>query len=247
MGIFISNFFFNNLNTLYTIKKINEDLILLPKNENQSYTTVLIWLTGLEEPPEDFQNMFLYNPSLLPHPERNKIIILCGEKKKITAYKEDQYGDECFSWFDVYNFKDISMSSINFEDVKKSANRIINIIEEEAKYLGGYDNIFLGGFSQGACMSLYIGCSYTHLLGGIICCSGALFPDTIINNDNNKLKIFISHGDLDDQIKKDINVLSLKKINNFTNLEIHYYPTYGHYIEQYTLQDLAQFFYKYMK
>ena len=76
MGIFISNFFFNNLNTLYTIKKINEDLILLPKNENQSYTTVLIWLTGLEEPPEDFQNMFLYNPSLLPHPERNKIIIL---------------------------------------------------------------------------------------------------------------------------------------------------------------------------
>lgn len=65
MGIFISNFFnnLNTLNTLYTINKINEDLILLPKNENQSYTTVLIWLTGIEEPPEDFQSMFLYSPS----------------------------------------------------------------------------------------------------------------------------------------------------------------------------------------
>ena len=225
MGICSSN----DRNTLYTIKKKNQELILLPKNENQKYTTVLIWLTGLEEAPEDFQDMFNYSPPLLPHPERNKIIILCGEKKKITAFKDDDaYGDECFSWFDVYDFDDISMSSINFEDVKKSANRIITYIEEEAKYLGGYENIFLGGFSQGACMSLYIGCSFNHILGGVISCSGALFPDTIINNHNNKLKIFISHGDLDDQITKEINVLSLKKINNFTELEIHYYPSVGH-------------------
>ena len=243
MGIFNTN----NPNTLYTIKKIKQDLILLPKNENQKYTTVLIWLTGLEESPEEFQNMFNYYPPLLPHPERNKIIILCGEKRKITAYKNDEIGDECFSWFDVYGFDDISMSSINFDDVKKSANRIINIIEEEAKYLGGYDNIFLGGFSQGACMSLYVGCSYNHLLGGVICCSGALFPDTVINEDNNKLKIFISHGDLDDQITKDINVLSLKKINHFSNMEIHYYPKYGHCIEQKALEDLSIFFYNYMK
>jgi len=238
----------NYVETLYITKKINEGLILLPKNNNQKYTTVLIWLTGLEEPPEDFESMFNYNPSLLPHPERNKIIILCGEKKKITGFKGDIiYGDECYSWFDVYKFDDISMNSINFEDVKKSANRIIKIIEEEAKYLGGYENIFLGGFSQGACMSLYIGCSFNHILGGVISCSGALFPDTIINNHNNKLKIFISHGDLDDQITKEINVLSLKKINNFTELEIHYYPSVGHYIEANALYDLSKFFYKNMK
>ena len=44
--------------------------------------------------------MFNYNPSLLPHPERNKIIILCGEKRKVTGFQ----GDVCFSWFDVYTF-----------------------------------------------------------------------------------------------------------------------------------------------
>ena len=244
MGICSSN----DRNTLYTIKKKNQELILLPKNENQKYTTVLIWLTGLEEAPEDFQDMFNYSPPLLPHPERNKIIILCGEKKKITAFKDDDaYGDECFSWFDVYDFDDISMSSINFEDVKKSANRIITYIEEEAKYLGGYENIFLGGFSQGACMSIYIGCSYKHQLGGIICCSGALFPDTEINENNNQLKIFVSHGDLDNQISKNINVLSLNKIKHFSNMEIHYYPEYGHCIEQKTSQDLNEFFFKHMK
>lgn len=234
--------------TLYEINKKNNELILLPKNKNRHYTTVLIWLTGLEESPEEFENMFNYNPSLLPHPERNKIIILCGEKKKVTGFQGDIiYGDEAFSWFDVYNFDDISMKSINFDDVKKSANRIIKIIEEEAKYLGGYGNIFLGGFSQGACMSLYIGCSFNHLLGGVISCSGALFPDTVINNANNKLKIFISHGDLDDQITKQINIESLKKINNFSELDIHYYQNIGHYIEEYTLHDLKEFFYKNMK
>ena len=235
-----------NKENLYEINKINQGLILLPKNTNHQYTTVLIWLTGMEEPPEDYEEMF--NSLLLPHPERNKIIILCGEKKKVTGFRLDIiYGDEAFSWFDVYDFNDISMKSINFEEVKNSANKIIKIIEEEAKYLGGYENIFLGGFSQGACMSLYIGCSYNHLLGGIISCSGALFPDTVINKENNKLKIFVSHGDVDEQITKEINELSLKKINNFTEIETHHYPDVGHYIEENTINDLGNFFYKFMK
>ena len=240
--------YFYNKETLYEINKVSTDLILWPKNKAKYYSTVLIWLTGLEESPEDYQDMFNYNPSLLPHPERSKIIILCGEKKKITAFKNDNtYGDEAFSWFDVYDFDDISKKSINFEDVTNSAKRILKIIENEAKYLGGYENIFLGGFSQGACMSIYLGCIFNYLLGGIICCSGALFPDIDINNNNNRLKIFVSHGDSDDQITKEINALSLKAINNFSEIEIHYYPNVGHFIEQNALYDLSKFFYKNMK
>ena len=74
--------YFYNKETLYEINKVSTDLILWPKNKAKYYSTVLIWLTGLEESPEDYQDMFNYNPSLLPHPERSKIIILCGEKKK---------------------------------------------------------------------------------------------------------------------------------------------------------------------
>ena len=235
---------------LYSVQKINETcLVLLPKNETQHYSKVLIWLTGLEEAPEDFEGMFNYNPYLLPNPKNTKIIIMSGEMRTVTGFKVEKspYGDQAYSWFDVLDFNDVSMSSINFDDVKKSAERIIKVIEEESKYLGGYQNIFLGGFSQGACMSLYIGCGFNHLLGGVICCSGALFPDAVVNNDNNKLKIFISHGDLDDHISKDVHVLSLNKINNFTEKEIHYYPSLGHIIEDYILNDLSIFFNKYMK
>jgi hypothetical protein len=129
----------------------------------------------------------------------------------------------------------------------KSTKRIGEIIEKEAQYLKGYDNIFLGGFSQGACMSIHIGLSYEKTMGGIICVSGALFPNTLINKKNEKVPIFISHGDLDDQITKDIQQLSIKKIKHFPNLEEHYYPSIGHYIEDNTLADLTKFFHKYMK
>ena len=242
---------YNDENTLYEISQESTTIILLPKNsKNKKYTSVLIWLTGLDESSEDYIDMFNHEPSLLPHPEKNKIIILCGEKMKITAFKDDPRGDVCHSWFNVYRLNNIINSSgdfFNFEDVKNSEKKIINIIEKEAQYLKGYDNIFLGGFSQGACMSLHIGLSYDKVLGGIISCSGALFPKTIINKNNENLKIFVSHGELDDLIDKNINELSIKRINHFPNLEIHYYPNIGHLIEQNALVDLNKFFTKNMK
>ena len=170
---------------------------------------------------------------------------------KVTAFQFDEDGDkDCYSWFDVctyFNITESNVDSINFEDVINSTKIISEVIEKEAKYLKGYNNIFLGGFSQGACMSLHIGLSYDKLLGGVIACSGALFPKTVINKNNENLRIFVSHGDLDDWITKDINELSLKRITHFPNLELHYYPSSGHFIEQNTLIDLQKFFNNYMK
>ena len=239
-------------NNLFQIEKENTTIILYTKkNISKKYSSVLIWLAGLEEFSEDFLDMFIYNYNLFPNPDKNKIIILCGEKMKITAYQFEPNGDEEIpSWFDVrslFAINENNVNLINFDDVNKSTKRIGEIIEKEAQYLKGYDNIFLGGFSQGACMSIHIGLSYEKTLGGIICVSGALFPNTLINKKNEKVPIFISHGDLDDQITKDIQQLSIKKIKHFPNLEEHYYPSIGHYIEDNTLADLTKFFHKYMK
>ena len=237
-------------NTLYDITVENTTVILLPKNNPKNYSSVLIWLAGLEESGEMFIDMFNHNPSLLPHPEKNKIILLCGEKMILTAYRIDPNGgEELYSWFDVtnlYNITESNVDSINFEDMKKSAKRISEVIEKEAQYLKGYNNIFLGGFSQGACMSLYVGLTFDKLLGGIISCGGALHPKTDINKNNENIRIFVSHGELDDFISKEMNEISLKKIKNFPNLEVHYYPNTGHFIEQNTLADLNKFFFKYM-
>ncbi|MBQ3981117.1 MAG: hypothetical protein II631_03615 [Treponema sp.] len=38
-------------------------------------------------------------------------------------------------------------------------------IDEEAKILGNYEKIFIGGHSQGACISLYTGYSLEDLIG----------------------------------------------------------------------------------
>ena len=237
--------------TLYDISIENTKITLLPKNNlNKKYSYVLIWLTGLDESSEDYIDMFNHEPSLLPHPDKNKIIILCGEKMKITAFKDDPRGDICHSWFNVtrlYNIIQDNNDFCDYEDVKTSTKKISEYIEKEAEYLKGYDNIFLGGFSQGACMSLHIGLSYDKVLGGIISCSGALFPKTIINKNNENIKIFVSHGELDDLIEKNINELSIKRIKHFPNLEIHYYPNIGHLIEQNALVDLNKFFTKNMK
>ena len=242
----------SNSNSLYEITKQETSLTLIPKNNfPKRYSFVLIWLTGLEESSEYYFDMFSHSPYLLPHPEKTKIIILCGEKMKITAFKFDEDGDEeLHSWFDVctmFMINENNVDSINFEDVEKSTKRISEVIEKEAQYLQGYNNIYLGGFSQGACMSLHIGLSYPKSLGGIIACSGALFPRTIINKNNENIRIFISHGDLDDRIMKDIHELSIKRIIHLPNIEIHYYPSIGHEIEQQTLTDLNKFFYNYMK
>ena len=237
-------------NSLYEIASEELSLTLVPKNNYpKKYSYALIWLTGLEESTDYYLDMFSRSPYLLPHPEITKIIILCGEKMKVTAFKFDEDGDEeCHSWFDVctmFMINENNVDSINFEDVDKSTKRISEVIEKEAQYLQEYNNIFLGGFSQGACMSLHIGLSYHKPLGGIIACSGALFPRTEINNEN--IRIFISHGDLDDRILKDIHDLSIKRILHLPNLEIHYYPSLGHEIEQKILTDLNKLFYNYMK
>ena len=60
------------------------------------------------------------------------------------------------------------------EGMLESAQYINNLIEEEIRTGIPSHRIFLGGFSQGATMSLFVGLTTSKLLGGIICLSGRL-------------------------------------------------------------------------
>jgi predicted esterase len=65
------------------------------------------------------------------------------------------------------------------ETVEGNANFICKIIKNEANILGGdYSKIFIGGFSQGCSMSFYIALTHPKLLGGALCLSCKLFPET---------------------------------------------------------------------
>ena len=47
------------------------------------------------------------------------------------------------------------------------------------------ENNYLG-VSQGACISLLVGLTFEHLIGGVISLSGYLFPEIKIREENNE-------------------------------------------------------------
>ena len=230
---------------LYTVQRYQNSYHLLPNTPTHTYSHVFIWLHGLAESPDFYLNFFLYYHSFIPYPQTTKIIIPCAPLRRITA----DFGQPSFSWFDLYDYDQNSGNALNFNHVLESAYWICDIINQEAIFLkGNYKNIFLGGFSQGAIMSLFIGYSFFKLLGGIICCSGVLIPQTkIFNNENINLPVFISHGILDDVIFIQRNIYSLMNFNKLPGVEVHYYPKLGHEIDWNVIRDIYNFLRNNMK
>jgi phospholipase/carboxylesterase len=144
---------------------------------------------GLGDSAEGFLDVFEHQNR--PVPEDMKIILLTAPQASVTV----NGGMRMNSWYDIKSFErkegDISQS-----DVENNSKRVIKLIEEESKVVG-IERIFIGGFSQGACMSLYIGLSYENNIGGVIAMSGLLFPFTKIAEGKKKLPIFITHGKYD--------------------------------------------------
>lgn len=111
------------------------------------------------------------------------------------------FGMKMPSWFDI---KDFNITPENFDkcigvdEIEANAKRIAAVLDQELKELdGNSQNLFIGGFSQGACMALHIGLQYPKPLGGILVFSGFGFPITKELKENGSVPIFISHGEAD--------------------------------------------------
>ena len=197
----------------YTLQYQKNDIYLIPKE--QQHTNTLIWFHGLGDNPNGYLDIF--NSYYSPIPFFFKIILLCAPTAKLTLLNE-----ETTSWFDIYQPGFRNAKSYNYEDVKKDKIKIQNIVEEEVKLLNGkYDKIFMGGFSQGACLSLDFAFTFEKKIGGVIACSGILFYETEIKKENKDINIFIAHGKYDNVINFDISMKSYDRIKDFKNVEIH--------------------------
>lgn len=223
------------------ILKEEEDPIPLIIEPTSEYKYCIIWIHGVGAIPEYFVNQFTEQLHYLKK-ENTKIILMRAPR---------QYVDTCrgktTSWFNIYHSPIDNPRCYSFSDATKSKNMIIKIIEQESQKLNGkYQNIFIGGHSQGACMSLYIAYNYNELLGGVLACSGVLFPEAEIVGDKNKLKVFLGHGFSDMVIPIYFHNESIKRIENYEGVEKHYYEGIGHGIGTLELNDMEGFLNKSM-
>ena len=220
------------------ITKSNKEIQLIPKSNHYKY--VYIFMHGLFATPLNFVDKFDRNNG--PLPDSFKIILPCAPVQNADFNR----GQPTTSWFNIsakYGGA-IYEDCIDFKQLDESANRIKNIIHEEAKQLNGdYSKIFVSGFSQGACLSFHIGLSFEHLLGGIACFCGVPFSHTKINENNKKnLNIFTALGGRDTFFELNYAKDQIRKlVGKNDNLVVNEYKRNDHQVYEDELQDMKQF------
>ena len=204
-------------------------------NPGDNYTHCIIWLHGLDNKPENFIDLFTKD-IILNKINNTKIILLRAPIMKMTYNKENYT-----SWFDILSFPLNSSDTYNFEDAKKSSIVVKNYIEQEVKILGDFKKIFIGGHSQGACISLYTGYNFEKLIGGVIVCSGFLFQQGEIIGDKNSLNVYLGHGDKDIAIPFEFHKETIKRIEDYKGVKKYYYEGHGHSIMEKEKKDIEDF------
>ena len=205
-------------------------------NPTEEYTHCIIWLHGLDNSPENFQKLF---GEEIPFIKQNntKIILMRAPYQNVTYW-----GNNMTSWFDLFTFPIDDPDCYNFTDVNNSRRMLAKVIRQEAKLLKGqYQNIFVGGHSQGACISFYTAYNLKKLIGGVLVCSGILFEQAEIVGDKNKLKVFLAHGDKDQAIPFVYHKETVKRIENFEGVKKFYYEGHGHSIADFEKVDMGGF------
>ena len=143
------------------------------------------------------------------------------------------YGKNYRAWYDYMSDYCTLEEVISEEHLFHQCDRIHKLINEESKSTK-LENIYLLGYSQGACMALAAAMTFPHRLGGIISLKGHI-PSCIFNHASKvKQRIFAAHGIRDNVIgynvaknsydkfkyKADINFISQPKVNHSQNTGI---------------------------
>jgi predicted esterase len=79
------------------------------------------------------------------------------------------------------------------------------------------------------------------LIGGVIVCSGILFPQGEIVGDKNKLNVHIGHGDKDLAIPLSFHNETIERIEDYEGLQRYYYKGHGHSISDQEKKDIENF------
>jgi len=199
---------------------VREPKIKLEKNP------LLLLLHGYGSNEED---LFSFSPEL---PEEYYVV-------SVRAPYDLQYGS--YAWYTINFDADENKFSDN-EQAKKSRDLIANFIDELTdNYAIDAQNVTLIGFSQGTILSYAVALSYPEKIKRVVALSGYLNLEIVIdnykNNNFSNMKMFISHGTVDQVIPVD---WARKASPIFTDLGIeNVYKEYpiGHGVAQQNFYD----------
>lgn len=176
---------------------VNQPLVVKPPVTYQFYhevrqpttpTTnppVLILLHGLGSNEKDLFSFAQYlDPRLLV----------------IAARAPISLGNDRYSWFGLSS--SATGWTYDIEGVNQTSQDLLTFIDQvTSNYKVDPKKIFIGGFSQGAILSLAAGLNNSDKIAGIVCLSGRLYPELKPKlstfKDFNSLYLFISHGKQD--------------------------------------------------
>jgi phospholipase/carboxylesterase len=114
---------------------------------------------------------------------------------------------ESYAWYSI-NFDADENKFSNHDEARISRDAIANFIDELVeKYPIDFNKITLIGFSQGAILSYAVALSYPEKVNRVVALSGYLnleiMKENYAKNDFSHLKIFTSHGTVDQVIPVD--------------------------------------------
>lgn len=211
-------------------------LVKDPVNGGDPACTV-IWLHGMGATPEDFaplaQELFDFGgPAarfILPYaPE---IPVDWVDRQILPA------------WFNVP--KNVSGNDEDAKGLAAMHLRISQVINEVISTGTPAEQIFLGGFSQGAAMALYSGLRQARTLAGIICLSGYLPAASSLERDISQAArstpVFMAHGAFDSILPLPLARLGAKCASQYARTVIWREYDMDHELVNSEMSDLVKF------
>jgi predicted esterase len=155
-------------------------------------------------------------------------------------------GQPISQWFDIFEMGNPNARQ-DEDGYWNSVAKISNLIDDEVNNGIDPSKIIVGGFSQGASISLGVNASYDKRLAGVLCLSGFFGMKQGMNSRlqdiNKQTNILHGHGDLDPMINIAYARSTAKYFKDlgFSNYNLKEYPGMAHSTCNEELSDIAEF------
>ncbi|TDH70674.1 hypothetical protein CCR75_002919 [Bremia lactucae] len=207
------------MNTCRMTTNANNNIVLSSGHP----TAAVVFLHGLGDTGQGWSDAMTMLAKDLPHV---KFVLPTASSMPVSL----NMGMRMPAWYDIKSLSHVNAD--NADGIDASRDRIMAIIQQEVAEGIPLSRIVLGGFSQGAALSLFSGYQSKTVLGGIIALSGYLprhdsfqfAPETA------NVPLLMCHGEQDQVVRFDYGNMSKEKLQaaGVKNIEFHSYADLEH-------------------